>query len=69
MGQWFERFTLFLGVRAWSNAAGRVVVQGGDAMPAIVEFPRVVSDELERFADLGRHRHHDSDVLFGVRRT
>jgi hypothetical protein len=49
--------------------AGLVVVHGGDAMPAIVEFPRVVSDELERFADLFANqpqRRHFGEYLTGL---
>jgi hypothetical protein len=56
-------------MRTWSDEAWLVVVEGDDAMSAIVEFPRVVGDELERFADLFANepqRRHFGEYLTGL---
>jgi hypothetical protein len=56
-------------MRAWSDEAWLVIVEGDDAMSAIVEFPRVVGDELERFADLFANepqRRHFAEYLTGL---
>jgi len=60
---------LFFASSTWSDAAWLVTAQGDDAMPAIVEFPRVVGDELERFADLFANepqRRHFGEYLTGL---
>jgi DDE superfamily endonuclease len=56
-------------MRTRSDEAWLVVGEGEDAMSAIVEFPRVVGDELERFADLFANepqRRHLGEYLTGL---